>query len=152
MIRVPSKTELRSTLFLLFPQSLNQRLEIWYEDWRTLRIPLWNKYYLSFLMLQFDPDLLMVYSLVFRYCFAYMHYLFHRLKFIVVIEKNFKNIWLLNAIYNFMKTLMIDILRFIASLDLDLNLSSQVYNLFKLQISIPHALAFSKTSVAPLEV
>ena len=149
MIRVPSKTELRSTLFLLFPQSLNQRLEIWYEDWRTWRILLYNKYYLSFLMLQFDPDLLMVYSLVFRYCFAYMHYLFHRLKFIGVIEKKFQNIWLS---YNFMKTLMIDILRFIASLDLDLNLSSQVYNLFKLQISIPHALAFSKTSVAPLEV
>jgi len=100
-------------------------------------------------MLQFDPDLLMVYSLVFRYCFAYMHHLFHRLKFIGVIEKKFQKYM---AFYNFMKTLMIDILRFIASLDLDLNLSSQVYNLFKLQISIPHALAFSKTSVAPLEV
>ena len=106
-------------------------------------------------MLQFDPDLLMVYSLVFRYCFAYMHYLFHRLKFIVVIEKKFQKYIAFKRYpfsYNFMKTLMIDILRFIASLDLDLNLSSQVYNLFKLQISIPHALAFSKTSVAPLEV
>ena len=103
-------------------------------------------------MLQFDPDLLMVYSLVFQYYFAYMHHLFHRLKFIGEIEKKIQKYMAFPFSYNFMKTLMIDILRFIASLDLDLNLSSQVYNLFKLQISIPHALAFSKTSVAPLEV